>query len=110
MLEEKGKGSKMILKLGINKKGINGNVDTYVYNDKYSFSDIEKMKEIASNFVQNIPIEYDEIEIYNYDINTILKLEFMEVVKAFISSKREIKVYHMVYNNEADRYIKHRIK
>ena len=100
----------MILKLGINKKGINGNVDTYVYNDKYSFSDIEKMKEIASNFVQNIPIEYDEIEIYNYDINTILKLEFMEVVKAFISSKREIKVYHMVYNNEADRYIKHRIK
>ena len=110
MLEEKGKGSKMILKLGINKKGINGNVDTYVYNDKYSFSDIEKMKEIASNFVQNIPIEYDEIEIYNYDINTILKLEFMEVVKAFISSKREIKVYHMVYNNEADGYIKHRIK
>lgn len=100
----------MILKLGINKKGINGNVDTYVYNDKYSFSDIEKMKEIASNFVQNIPIEYDEIEIYNYDINTILKLEFMEVVKAFISSKREIKVYHMVYNNEADGYIKHRIK
>ena len=100
----------MILKLGINKKGINGNVDTYVYNDKYSFSDIEKMKEIASNFVQNIPIEYDEIEIYNYDINAILKLEFMEVVKAFISSKREIKVYHMVYNNEADGYIKHRIK
>ena len=110
MLEEKGKGSKMILKVGINKKGINGNVDTYVYNDKYSFSDIEKMKEIASNFVQNIPIEYDEIEIYNYDINAILKLEFMEVVKAFISSKREIKVYHMVYNNEADGYIKHRIK
>ena len=110
MLEEKGKGSKMILKVGINKRGINGNVDTYVYDAKYSFSDIEKMKEIASNFVQNIPIEYDEIEIYNYDINAILKLEFMEVVKAFISSKREIKVYHMVYNNEADGYIKHRIK
>ena len=68
------------------------------------------MKEIASNFVQNIPIEYDEIEIYNYDINAILKLEFMEVVKAFISSKREIKVYHMVYDNEADGYIRHRIK
>ena len=100
----------MILKLGINKKGINGNVDTYVYNDKYSFSDIEKMKEIASNFVQNIPIEYDEIEIYNYDINAILKLEFMEVVKAFINCKREIKVYHMVYDNNTDGYIRHRIK
>lgn len=110
MLEEKGKGSKMILKVGINKRGINGNVDTYVYDAKYSFSDIEKMKKIANNFVQNIPLEYQEIEIYNYDINSIAKLEFMEVVKAFISSKREIKVYHMVYDNDTDRYIRHRIK
>ena len=110
MLEEKGKGSKMILKVGINKRGINGNVDTYVYDAKYSFSDIEKMKKIANNFVQNIPLEYQEIEIYNYDINAIAKLEFMEVVKAFINCKREIKVYHMVYDNNTDGYIRHRIK
>ena len=110
MLEEKGKGSKMILKVGINKRGINGNVDTYVYDAKYSFSDIEKMKKIANNFVQNIPSEYQEIEIYNYDINAIAKLEFIEVVKAFINCKREIKVYHMVYDNNTDGYIRHRIK
>lgn len=110
MLEEKGKGSKMILKVGINKRGINGNVDTYVYDAKYSFSDIEKMKKIANNFVQNIPLEYQEIEIYNYDINAIAKLEFIEVVKAFINCKREIKVYHMVYDNNTDGYIRHRIK
>lgn len=110
MLEEKGKGSKMILKVGINKRGINGNVDTYVYDAKYSFSDIEKMEKIADDFVKSIPLEYDGIEIYEYDINSISKLEFMEVVKAFINCKREIKVYHMVYNNNTDGYIRHRIK
>ena len=100
----------MILKVGINKEVINGNVDTYFYDAKYSFSDIEKMKKIANNFVQNIPSEYQEIEIYNYDINAIAKLEFIEVVKAFINCKREIKVYHMVYDNNTDGYIRHRIK
>ena len=106
MLEEKERVVIMLLKVGINKEGINGNV----YDAKYSFSDIEKMKKIANNFVQNIPSEYQEIEIYNYDINAIAKLEFIEVVKAFINCKREIKVYHMVYDNNTDGYIRHRIK
>ena len=110
MLEEKESVVIMVLKVGINKKGINGDVHTYVYDAKSSFSDIEKMKKIANNFVQNIPLEYKEIEIYNYDINSIGKLEFMEVVKAFISSKTERKVYHMVYDNDTDGYIRHRIK
>lgn len=110
MLEEKESVIIMVLKVGINKKGINGDVHTYVYDAKYSFSDIEKMKKIANNFVQNIPLEYQEIEIYNYDINSIAKLEFMEVVKAFINSKTERKVYHMVYDNDTDGYIRHRIK
>ena len=37
----------MLLKVGINKKGINGDVHTYVYDAKYSFSDIEKMRTIS---------------------------------------------------------------
>ena len=110
MLEEKASVVIMLLKVGINKKGINGDVHTYVYDAKYSFSDIDKMKKIANNFVQNIPLEYKEIEIYTYDINAISKLEFIEVVKAFINCKREIKVYHMVYDNNTDGYIRHRIK
>ena len=101
---------KMILRLGINKKGINGDVDSYIFNQFFSFSDLEKMKKIASNFVENIPIEYDQIEIYNYDNNPISKLEFIEVIKAFIHSKRKIKVYHMVYDNDSEQYIRHRIK
>ena len=100
----------MLLKLGINKKGINGDVDSYIFNEKFSGLDLEKMKKIASNFVENIPIEYDQIEIYSYDTNAISKLEFMEVVKAFINSKRKIEVYHMVYDNNTDGYIRHRIK
>lgn len=100
----------MLLKVGINKKGIKGDVDSYVFNEKFSFLDLEKMKKIVSNFVENIPIEYDQIEIYSYDINPISKLEFMEVVKAFINSKREIKVYHMVYDSDSEKYIRHRIK
>lgn len=100
----------MLLKLGINKKGINGDVDSYIFNEKFSGLDLEKMKKIASNFVENIPIEYDQIEIYSYDTNAISKLEFMEVVKAFINSKRKIEVYHMVYHTDSEQYIRHRIK
>lgn len=100
----------MLIKVGINKKGINGDVDSYIFNQKFSFSDLEKMKKIASNFVENIPIEYDEIEIYSYDINAISKLEFMEVVKAFIFSKKDFKVYQMVYDNESAAYIRQRLK
>ena len=100
----------MLLKLGINKKGINGDVDSYIFNEKFSGLDLEKMKKIASNFVENIPIKYDQIEIYSYDTNAISKLEFMEVVKAFINSKRKIEVYHMVYDTDSEQYIRHRIK
>ena len=100
----------MLLKLGINKKGINVDVDSYIFNEKFSGLDLEKMKKIASNFVENIPIEYDQIEIYSYDTNAISKLEFMEVVKAFINSKRKIEVYHMVYDTDSEQYIRHRIK
>ena len=100
----------MLLKLGINKKGINGDVDSYIFHEKFSGLDLEKMKKIASNFVENIPIEYDQIEIYSYDTNAISKLEFMEVVKAFINSKRKIEVYHMVYDTDSEQYIRHRIK
>ena len=100
----------MILKVGINKKGINGDVHTYIYDRRFSFNDIEEMKRGAIKFIENIPIEYDEIEIYSYDTNAISKLEFMEVVKTFINSKTERKVYHMVYDNDTDGYIRHRIK
>ena len=100
----------MLLKVGINKKGINGDVDSYIFNQKFSFSDIEKMKKIASNFVENIPIEYDQIEIYSYDNNAIAKIEFIEVIRSFLTTERKIIVYNMVYNNESQEYIRHRIK
>ena len=44
MLEEKERVVIMLLKVGINKKGINGDVDSYIFNQKFSFSDLEKMK------------------------------------------------------------------
>ena len=100
----------MILKVGINKKGINGNADSYIYDKRFSFSDTEEMKIGVIKFIQNIPIEYDEIEIYSYDINAISRLEFIEVVKAFINSKKDFKVYQMVYDNDTGKYIRHRIK
>ena len=100
----------MILKVGINKKGINGDVQTYIYDRRFSFNDTEEMKRRAINFIENIPIEYDEIEIYSYDTNAISKLEFMEVLKTFINSERKIKAYHMIYEQESEEYIRHRIK
>ena len=100
----------MLLKRGINKKGINGDVDSHIFNQKFSFSDIEKMKRKVQEYIQAIPVEYTEIELYQYDTNSISKIEFIEVIRAFITTERKIIVYNMVYNNESQEYIRHRIK
>ena len=50
----------MLLKVGINKKGINSDVDSYIFNEKFSFSDLEKMKIKAHEYIQAIPVEYTE--------------------------------------------------
>lgn len=100
----------MLLKVGINKKGINSNVDTYIFNETFLFSDVEMIQEKAKEFVSSIPEEYDEIQLYQYDINCISRIEYMEVIKAFILSKKDFKVYQMVYDNDAQKYIRHRIK
>lgn len=100
----------MLLKVGINKKGINSNVDTYVFNETFLSSDVEMIQRKAEHFVSSIPEEYDEIQLYQYDINCISKIEYMEVIKAFICSKRNFKVYQMVYDNESTAYTRQRIK
>lgn len=100
----------MLLKVGINRRGIQGNVDTYVFKETFLFSDIEKIQKKAEEFISSIPEEYEEIELYQYDINCISKIEYMEVIKAFIYSKRYFKVYQMVYDNESTAYTRQRIK
>lgn len=100
----------MLLKVGINKKGINSNIDSYIFNEKFSFVDLEKMKTKVYEYIQSIPVEYNEIELYQYDTNTISKLEYIEVIKAFITTDRKIVVYNMVYDNDSEKYIRHRIK
>ena len=101
---------RMLLKVGINRRGIQGNVDTYVFKETFLFSDIEKIQKKAEEFISSIPEEYEEIELYQYDINCISKIEYMEVIKAFIYSKRYFKVYQMVSDNESTAYTRQRIK
>ena len=100
----------MLLKVGINKKGINSDVDSYILNEKFSFSDLEKMKIKAHEYIQAIPVEYTEIELYQYDTDAISKMEFIEAIKAFITTDRKIVVYNIVYDQHLEEYIRHRIK
>lgn len=100
----------MILRIGVNKKRINSAVASYIFNQKFSFSDLEKMKIKAHEYIQAIPVEYTEIELYQYDTNAISKLEFIEVIRAFITTDRKIVVYNMIYDQQSEKYIRHRIK
>ena len=43
----------MILKVGINKKGINGDVHTYIYDRRFSFNDTEEMKIFLLNMMKS---------------------------------------------------------
>ena len=100
----------MLLKVGINKKGINSNVDTYVFNETFLSSDVEMIQKKAEQFVSSIPEEYTEIELYQYDTDAISKMEFIEVLRAFITTDRKIVVYNIVYDQHSEEYIRHRIK
>ena len=42
---------RMLLKVGINRRGIQGNVDTYVFKETFLFSDIEKIQKKAEEFI-----------------------------------------------------------
>ena len=45
----------MLLKVGINKKGINSNVDTYVFNETFLSSDVEMIqKKAESEFTSEV--------------------------------------------------------
>lgn len=68
------------------------------------------MKIKAHEYIQAIPVEYTEIELYQYDTNAISKLEYIEIIRAFITTDRKIVVYNMIYDNYSEKYIRHRIK
>jgi len=42
-----------IIKLGVNKKGINGNVNEYIHYKKYSIKEMKEMEVNTKRFINN---------------------------------------------------------
>lgn len=53
----------MLLKVGINKKGINSNVDTYVFNETFLSSDVEMIQKKLNNLYRQFQKNMTK---YNY--------------------------------------------
>ena len=53
----------MLLKVGINKKGINSNVDTYVFNETFLSSDVEMIQKKRNNLYRQFQKNMTK---YNY--------------------------------------------
>ena len=97
------------MKVGINQKGIQSDVDCYIHNKKYT---VDKMKEVAgntANFIRDIK-EGEEIELYFYDNNIAFRIQYIEFLKQAILSKKNFTLNLMLFDSVELKYIKYRVK
>lgn len=97
----------MILRIGINEKGINGNVDEYVHYKKYS---IKEMKVNTKRFINNKIKEGDQVELYFYDEDIVLRIQYIEFLKQCILSNKKFTLNIMLFDSLELRYIKYKVK
>ena len=87
----------MILRIGINEKGINGNVDEYVHYKKYSIKEMKEMEVNTKRFINNKIKEGDQVELYFYDEDIVL-------------SNKKFTLNIMLFDSLELRYIKYKVK
>lgn len=100
----------MILRIGINEKGINGNVDEYVHYKKYSIKEMKEMEVNTKRFINNKIKEGDQVELYFYDEDIVLRIQYIEFLKQCILSNKKFTLNIMLFDSLELRYIKYKVK
>ena len=97
------------MKVGINQKGIQSDVDCYIHNKKYT---VDKMKEVAentANFIRDLK-EGEEIELYFYDTEVNLRIQYIEFLKQAIISNKSFTLNLMIFDSKEKKYVKYKVK
>lgn len=100
----------MILRIGINEKGINGNVDEYVHYKKYSIKEMKEMEVNTKRFINNKIKEGDEIQLYFYDTEVNLRIQYIEFLKQAIISNKSFTLNLMIFDSKEKKYVKYKVK
>lgn len=99
-----------IIKLGVNKKGINGNVNEYIHYKKYSIKEMKEMEVNTKRFINNKIKEGDEIQLYFYDKEVNLRIQYIEFLKQAIISNKSFTLYLMIFDSKEKKYVKYNVK
>ena len=100
----------MVKKLGINSKGIRSRVDCYIHNKKYSIDKMKEVVENTANFIRDQIKEGEEIELYFYDTEVNLRIQYIEFLKQAIISNKSFTLNLMIFDSKEKKYVKYKVK
>lgn len=98
------------MKVGINDKGIQSDVDCYIHNKNYTVNQMKEVAENTANFIRDQIKEGDEIKLYFYDTEVNLRIQYIEFLKQAIISNKSFTLNLMIFDSKEKKYVKYKVK